>query len=153
MVAPAGGPWDPSKVHRPLELEHQLLAIHLVDLDAHPPESESPDERQGGLVPGANTGPEPVHAVLAASPRHQGLGRLARVALPPFLRNDLVADLGDTRTVGGSMEARVADDGRPPTAPDQGSGRPRQARGVVRVLANPVVKPFPRQPQPVPRPR
>ena len=98
IMASAGSGCDVPAV----ELEHELLAVDVVDLDADLAEAESADDRQRRDVVRRDRRPEPGNAVLARRPVEERTDDLRRDSLASVRRLDPVADLDATVRVGWS---------------------------------------------------
>src|SRR5688500_5370242 len=108
--SPRGGPI--------VQLDDQLLAIDVVDLDANLAEAELRRHGQGGEVVGRDGSAKSVHAMFRRGPVEERPDHLGRDALAALGGLDAVADLDPPRVVGRAMEP----------AGSRGRGRPGRPR-------------------------
>ena len=111
MAAGSPAAWlEGRRAGRPaVELEDELLAVDVVDLDADLRETEAPDDRQRRHVARRDRRAEPVDAV-GERPIEQGMDDLGRDSLAAVSGLDAVADLDPAVGAGRGVEPARADD-------------------------------------------
>ena len=129
------------RVRRAIQVEHELLAVDLVHLDAHLPEPEGADDRQRCDVARGDRGAEAVDP-LRLRPGKQRPDALGGDPPAPERRLDAVADLDAPGLVRRVVEPDRPDELAAPVrvGPDDAPAEPRLARGIRLEVGDAVVE-------------